>query len=421
MQDNPLSFFTQALAQDPEVEKALIGEWRRQEETIDLIASENYASPAVLAAQGSWLTNKYAEGYPRRRYYGGCIWVDEIEEMAISRAKALFDAPFANVQPHSGSQANAAVYLSVLSPGDTILGMRLDHGGHLTHGAKVSFSGTLFHAVAYGVNPQTELIDMDEVRALAKAHRPKMIVAGASSYSRVIDWKGFADIAKEVGAYLMADMAHYAGLVAGGTYPTPVGAADFVTSTTHKTLRGPRGGFILAQEAHEKKINSTIFPGTQGGPLMHAIAAKAVAFAEASTPEFKVYAQKVVDNARAMAEVFEAQGFRVVAGGTDCHMFLVDLRPKEITGKEAEAWLEAAGITLNKNAIPFDPQKPMVTSGIRVGTPAITTRGLGVEESREVARLAVLVLENCGKNAADVLKAVQDICARHPVYGAFLR
>lgn len=405
---------------DPELWEAMQGERQRQEDHIELIASENYTSPAVMEAQGSVLTNKYAEGYPGKRYYGGCEYVDVAEQLAIDRAKALFGADYVNVQPHSGSQANAAVYLSVLKPGDTILGMSLAHGGHLTHGSQVNFSGKLFNAVAYGLHPETEAIDYDEVERLANTHKPKMIVAGASAYSLVIDWKRFRHIADSVGAYLFVDMAHYAGLVAAGVYPSPVGIADFVTTTTHKTLRGPRGGIIMARAEHEKAINSTIFPGTQGGPLMHVIAAKAVAFKEAMGHDFKLYQEQVIDNARVMAKVLQGRGLRIVSGRTDSHLFLVDLRAKEITGKDAEAALGRAHITVNKNAIPNDPQKPFVTSGIRIGTPAMTTRGFKEIEAERLANLIADVLDAPGDEAVitRVAEAVQDMCAKFPVYGA---
>ncbi len=350
---------------DPEVWKAIAGENQRQEDHIELIASENYASVAVMAAQGSQLTNKYAEGYPGKRYYGGCEYVDIAEQLAIDRVKRLFGAEAANVQPHSGAQANQAVFFATLKPGDTILGMSLPHGGHLTHGSPVNMSGKWFDVVAYGLDPETELIDYDEAERLAHEHKPKLILAGASAYSRVIDWKRFRAIADAVGAQLMVDMAHYAGLVAAGVYPTPVGIADWVTSTTHKTLRGPRGGFILTRSENEKAMNSAVFPGLQGGPLMHVIAAKAVAFGEALHRDFRHYQERVLENARVMARVLADRGLRIVSGGTDCHLFLVDLRAKKITGKDAEAALGRAGMTVNKNAIPNDPEKPFVTSGIR--------------------------------------------------------
>jgi len=402
---------------DPELFRAVQAENRRQEEHIELIASENYVSPAVLEAQGSQLTNKYAEGYPGKRYYGGCEFVDVAETLAIDRVKKLFGADCANVQPHSGSQANQAVYMAVLQPGDTILGMSLAHGGHLTHGAAVNMSGKLYHAMAYGLNAAEE-IDYDEVRRLAEEHQPKIIVAGASAYSRVIDWQRFRDIADEVEALLMVDMAHYAGLVAVGIYPSPIGIADFVTSTTHKTLRGPRGGLILAKAEHEKAMNSTIFPGIQGGPLMHVIAAKAVAFKEALAPEFKRYQEQVLANARIMADTLAKRGLRIVSGGTDSHMFLVDLRSKNITGKDAEAALGRADITVNKNAIPHDPQKPFVTSGVRVGSPAMTTRGFGAAEAEKVANLLADVIEapNDAASLARVKREVGALCKRFPVY-----
>jgi glycine hydroxymethyltransferase len=404
---------------DPELWAAMEAEHARQEHHIELIASENYASPAVMEAQGSVLTNKYAEGYPGKRYYGGCEFVDVAEQLAIDRLKALFGAEFANVQPHSGSQANAAVYMSMLQPGDTILGMSLAHGGHLTHGSSVNFSGKIYKSAAYGLHPETEALDYDQVEALAKEHRPKMIVAGASAYALHIDFQRFREIADSVGAYLMVDMAHYAGLVAAGVYPSPVGVADFVTSTTHKTLRGPRGGVIMGKAEFEKPINSMIFPGIQGGPLMHVIAAKAVAFKEAASPEFKTYQQQALRNAQAMAETLVERGVRIVSGRTQSHLFLVDLRAKDITGKEAEAALGRAHITVNKNAIPNDPQKPFVTSGIRIGSPAMTTRGFKEAEARQVANLIVDVLEAPADDAviARVVDAVTTLCAAHPVYG----
>jgi glycine hydroxymethyltransferase len=405
---------------DPELWQAVQNEVRRQEDHIELIASENYVSHAVLEAQGSVLTNKYAEGYPGKRYYGGCEHVDVAEQLAIDRVKKLFHAEYANVQPHSGSQANQAVYFSVLQPGDTILGMSLAHGGHLTHGASVNLSGKIFKAVTYGLHPETEEIDYDEVERLAREHKPKMIVAGASAYALVIDFKRFRQIADAVGAYLMVDIAHYAGLIAAGFYPSPVGLADFVTSTTHKTLRGPRGGVILSKAEHEKILNSSIFPSLQGGPLMHVIAAKAVAFKEAMTKEFRNYQELVIDNARVMARVLsEERGLRIVSGRTDCHLFLVDLRAKNITGKDAEAALGRAHITVNKNAIPNDPQKPFVTSGIRVGTPAMTTRGFTEIEAEQVAHLIADVLEHPADEAvlAKVRGKVEALCRKYPVYG----
>jgi glycine hydroxymethyltransferase len=400
--------------------KAIQGETRRQEDHIELIASENYASPRVLEAQGSVLTNKYAEGYPGKRYYGGCEHVDVAESLAIERAKQLFGAAYANVQPHSGSQANAAVYLALLSPGDTLLGMSLAHGGHLTHGAKVNFSGKLFNAVQYGLNALTGEVDYGQVERLALEHRPKMIVAGFSAYSRIMDWGRFRAIADQVGALLFVDMAHVAGLVAAGLYPNPVSVADVVTSTTHKTLRGPRGGIILARANAdiEKKLNSTIFPGTQGGPLMHVIAAKAVAFLEALAPEFKAYQQQVVTNARAMAAVMIGRGYKVVSGGTDNHLFLVDFIDKKLTGKDVEAALGAAHITVNKNAVPNDPQTPFVTSGIRIGTPAMTTRGFREAEARELAGWICDIIDRLGDAAVRerVKQQVEAICRRFPVY-----
>ena len=409
-------------ATDPELWQAIESEFRRQEDGIELIASENYASPAVLAAQGSVLTNKYAEGYPGKRYYGGCRYVDVAEQLAIDRAKALFGAEYANVQPHSGSQANQAVYMAALKPGDTILGMSLAHGGHLTHGASVNLSGKLFHSVAYGLDAN-EAIDYDQVRDLAREFNPRMIVAGASAYSLRADWRRFRDIADEVGALLMVDMAHYAGLVAAGLYPSPVGIADYVTSTTHKTLRGPRGGLILAAAEHEKALNASIFPSIQGGPLMHVIAAKAVAFKEALEPAFKAYQSGVLANAAAMAGTLAERGLRIVSGRTESHLFLVDLRAKGVTGKDAEALLGEAHITVNKNAIPNDPEKPFVTSGIRIGSPAMTTRGFGEAESRRVGHLIADVLESKGDapRLAAAGAEVNALCARFPVYGPAMR
>jgi glycine hydroxymethyltransferase len=403
---------------DSELWQAIQAENRRQEDHIELIASENYVSRAVLEAQGSQLTNKYAEGYPGKRYYGGCEYVDIAESLAIARARQLFGAEYANVQPHSGSQANQAVYVAALKPGDTILGMSLAHGGHLTHGAAVNLSGKLYKAVAYGLNAD-EVIDFDQVERLAREHKPRMIVTGASAYSRVIDWKRFRAIADAVGAYLMADVAHYAGLIAAGLYPSPVGIADFVTSTTHKTLRGPRGGLVLAGAEHEKALNSAVFPCLQGGPLMHVIAAKAVAFKEALAPGFKGYQERIIANARTMAQVLQERGVRIVSGGTDSHMFLVDLRAKNITGRDAEDALGRAHMTVNKNAIPNDPQKPTVTSGIRIGSPAITTRGFGVAESGQLANLIADVLEAPQSEAVRqrVLAQTRALCLKFPVYG----
>src|SRR6266850_1870220 len=402
---------------DPELWAAVQQENQRQEDHIELIASENYASPAVLAAQGSQLTNKYAEGYPGKRYYGGCEFVDIAEQLAILRARQLFGCDYANVQPHSGSQANQAVYMAVLKPGDAILGMSLAHGGHLTHGAAVSASGKLYHALSYGLNAE-ETIDYDGVERLAREHKPCMIVAGASAYSRVIDWRRLREIADEARAYLMADIAHYAGLIATGLYPSPIGIADFVTSTTHKTLRGPRGGLILAGAEHEKVLNAAIFPGLQGGPLMHVIAAKAVAFKEALAPEFRDYQKQVIANARTLAKTLQARGVRIVSGGTDCHMLLVDLRAKNVTGRDAEDALGQAHITVNNNAIPNDPQKPFVASGIRIGSPAMTTRGFRRAEAEVLAHLIADVLDNPHEtaNLERVAGEVKALCARFPVY-----
>jgi len=407
---------------DPELWSAIASEFRRQEEGIELIASENYASPAVLAAQGTVLTNKYAEGYPGKRYYGGCEFVDVAEALAIERVKKLFGAEYANVQPHSGSQANQAVYMAMLKPGDTILGMSLAHGGHLTHGAAVNLSGKLYRSIGYGLNAQEE-IDYDQVRSLAREHQPRMIVAGASAYALRTDWRKFREIADEVGAMLFVDMAHYAGLVAAGLYPSPVGIADFVTSTTHKTLRGPRGGVILAAAEHEKALNSSIFPSIQGGPLMHVIAAKAVAFHEALQPGFKDYQRQVLANAKVMAETLASRGLRIVSGRTESHLFLVDLRAKKITGKDAEAALGKAHITVNKNAIPNDPEKPFVTSGVRIGSPAMTTRGFRDAESAQVANFIADVLESHGDEAtlARIGQGVKALCAKFPVYGPAMR
>ena len=405
---------------DPELSKAINDEIKRQEEHIELIASENYASPRVIEAQGSVLTNKYAEGYPGKRYYGGCEYVDVAEQLAIDRLKELYGADYANVQPHSGSQANAAVFMALLQPHDTILGMSLAHGGHLTHGSKVNFSGKIYNAVQYGLNPETGEIDYDQVEALAKEHKPKMIIAGFSAYSRVLNWQRFRDIADSVGAYFFVDMAHISGLVAGGVYPSPAPYADIVTSTTHKSLRGPRGGIIIckANEEIEKKINSMVFPGTQGGPLMHVIAAKAVAFKEALQPEFKEYQQQILKNASAMADQFIKRGFKVVSGGTDDHLFLVDFIEKGITGKDVDAALGRANITVNKNSVPNDPQSPFVTSGIRVGTPAPTTRGFKEAECIELTNWMCDVIENLDNEEVinSVKKKVIDLCRKHPVY-----
>ncbi|MGI5308832.1 serine hydroxymethyltransferase [Rheinheimera sp. WS51] len=406
---------------DPELWQSIEDETARQEAHIELIASENYVSPRVLQAQGSQLTNKYAEGYPHKRYYGGCEFVDVAEDLAISRAKELFGADYANVQPHSGSQANAAVFLALLNAGDTILGMSLAHGGHLTHGSTVSASGKLYNSIQYGLHPETGVVDYDQVEALALEHKPKMIIAGFSAYSGVMDWQRFRDIADKVGAYLFVDMAHVAGLVAAGLYPNPVPIADVVTTTTHKTLAGPRGGLILARsnEAIEKKLNSAVFPGTQGGPLMHVIAAKAVAFKEALQPEFKLYQQQVLNNAVAMCDEIQKRGYKVVSGGTQNHLFLLDLIDKDITGKDADAALGQAHITVNKNSVPNDPRSPFVTSGLRLGTPAITRRGFKETESRKVASLICDILDNMGDNSViERVKAdVAKLCSEFPVYG----
>jgi len=403
---------------DPEVWDAIRRENQRQEDHVELIASENYVSRAVLIAQGSQLTNKYAEGYPGRRYYGGCEFVDIAETIAIERAKKLFGAPWANVQPHSGSQANQAVYTAALKPGDTILGMSLAHGGHLTHGSPVNLSGKLYHVVAYGLD-QNEEIDYAQAERIALAEKPKLIVTGASAYALAIDWKRFRAIADRVGAALMADIAHYAGLIAAGLYPSPFGIADFVTTTTHKTLRGPRGGMVFGLEKSEKAVNSAVFPGLQGGPLMHVIAAKAVALGEALRPEFRTYQQKVLQNAKIMVATLQKRGVRIVSGRTESHMFLVDLRSKGITGKDAEAALGRAHLTVNKNAIPGDPQKPTVASGVRIGTPAMTTRGFGAAQAEQLAHLIADVLERPADeaNLRRVAGEVQALCARFPVYG----
>ncbi len=403
---------------DPELWQHVENERHRQDEHIELIASENYTSPAVMEAQGSQLTNKYAEGYPGKRFYGGCEFVDQVEQIAIDRVKKLFGAEYANVQPHSGSQANQAVYFSILKPGDTVMGMNLGHGGHLTHGSPANLSGKLFNIVAYGLNDQEE-IDYDEMERIAVENKPKLLIGGASAYALRFDWARMAEIAKKVGAYFMVDMAHYSGLIAAGVYPNPVPHADFVTSTTHKTLRGPRGGIILAKAEFEKSLNSNVFPSLQGGPLMHVIAGKAVAFLEALQPEFKAYQEQVLKNASAMAETLAARGVRIISGRTESHVFLVDLRPKGLTGKAADALLGQAHITVNKNAIPNDPESPFVTSGIRIGSPAITTRGFKEEEARQVAHLIADILDNPTNEA--VIAATKDkvhaLTSRFPVYG----
>ncbi len=406
---------------DPEVYRAICGELERQQYSLELIASENFASRAVLETQGSVMTNKYAEGYPHKRYYGGCQYMDAVEELARERLKRLFNAEHANVQPHSGTQANMAVYFSILKPGDTLMGMALAHGGHLSHGHPVNFSGKLFKAVFYGVNRETELIDYDEIEKLALQHKPKLIVAGASAYPREIDFKKIRGVCDEVGAYFLADIAHIAGLIAAGLHQSPVPYADFITTTTHKTLRGPRGGAILCKKQYAESIDKTVFPGIQGGPLMHVIAAKAVAFKEASSEEFKEYQRSIVRNAKALAGALEEQGFRLVSGGTDNHLILVDLTRKNITGADAERHLEEAGIYVNKNVIPFDPRKPTVASGIRLGTPAVTTRGMGIPQMHEIAQLIGTVLESIGtkhESAAkqQVRSRVRALCERFPLY-----
>jgi len=405
---------------DTELWSAVEREKQRQEDHVELIASENYVSPRVLEMQGSVLTNKYAEGYPHKRYYGGCEFVDQVEDLAIARAKALFKADYANVQPHSGSQANAAAYMALLSPGDTFLGMSLSDGGHLTHGCSVNFSGKMYKAIPYGLDPKTNEVNYAEVEALAKEYKPKLIVAGFSAYSRIMDWQRFRDIADSVGAYLMVDMAHVAGLVAVGLYPSPVNIADVTTSTTHKTLRGPRSGLILAKANPEleKKLNSAIFPGSQGGPLMHVIAAKAVAFQEALQPEFKTYQEQVLKNAKAMVEVILSRGYKIVSGGTDDHMFLVDLIGRELTGKDAEAVLGEANITLNKNTVPGEPRSPFITSGLRIGTPAVTTRGFKEAEVKQLAEWICDILDHPEnkEKVAEIKQKVAALCKRFPVY-----
>lgn len=404
--------------EDPEVYAAFRAEEKRQRDKLVLIASENYASPAVLAAQGSLMTNKYAEGYPRRRYYGGCQYVDAVEELAIARAKQLFGCEHVNVQPHSGSTANMAAYLSVLKPGDAILGMALSQGGHLTHGSKVNFSGKLFEAFSYGVDRETELIDYDAVQQKAEEVRPRMIIVGASAYSKIIDFPRFQEIVKSVGAYLLVDIAHISGLVATGLHPSPVPYADFVTTTTHKTLRGPRAGMVMCKEEHAKAVDKIVFPGLQGGPLMHVIAAKAVAFKEALAPSFTAYQQRILDNARALADGFMARGYHVVSGGTDTHLFLLNLNSKGVTGKEAEEALDASGIIVNKNAVPYDERPPAVASGIRIGTPIVSTRGMGVTEMSQIVAWMDEVLQHPTKKRIQsrIRKEVKALCARFPVF-----
>ncbi len=410
--------FKKVKERDIEIYHLLKKELRRQRNTLELIASENFTSRAVMAAQGSVLTNKYAEGYPHKRYYGGCDFVDGVEELAIERVKSLFGAEHANVQPHSGTQANMAVYFAVLKPGDTIMGMHLSHGGHLSHGHPASFSGQYFNVVPINLRKKDSLLDYREIRRLAKKHKPKLIVGGSSSYSRIIDWKKIHDIAKEIKAYFMADIAHYAGLVAAGVYPSPVPYADFVTFTTHKTMRGPRGGVILCKKSFAGEIDRIIFPGTQGGPLMHVIAAKAIAFKEAATDDFRQYQKRVIENARALAAALEGYGMKIIGGGTDCHMFLVDVTAAGLTGVKAEKLLEEVGITVNKNSIPYDHQKPSVGSGIRLGTPALTTRGLTVSEIKKVAGLIAAVLKNPGsvKIKKRVAENVRRLCRKYPLY-----
>lgn len=408
---------------DPEIAKAIYGEIKRQAFKLEMIASENFASYAVMEAQGCVMTNKYAEGYPGKRYYGGCEFVDIAESLAIERAKKLFKAEHVNVQPHSGTQANMAVYMAILKPGDTILAMDLAHGGHLSHGARVNFSGKLYNVIFYGVRKDTETIDYEQVEKLALEHKPKLIVVGASAYPRIIDFERFRKIADKVGAYVMADIAHIAGLVAAEIHPSPIPYCEFVTTTTHKTLRGPRGGMIMCKAEFAKDIDKTVFPGIQGGPLMHVIAAKAVAFKEALTPEFRKYQEQIVKNAKTLAETLAKQGLRIVSGGTDNHLMLVDLRPIGITGAQAEKALEEAGITVNKNMIPFDPEKPTVTSGIRIGTPALTTRGMKEAEMEEIGNLIAYVLKNIDKPEVrkEVYQKVQDLCERFPLYNELLK
>ncbi|MFO0751950.1 MAG: serine hydroxymethyltransferase [Thermodesulfovibrionales bacterium] len=405
---------------DPDIYEAILKETEREQHKILLIASENYASRAVLEAQGSLFTNKYAEGYPGRRYYGGCEYADVIERLAIERAKEIFGAEHVNVQPHSGSQANMAVYFAALQPGDTILGMSLAHGGHLSHGAHVNFTGMIYNSISYGVDRQTGYIDMGEVRRLAKENRPKMIVVGASAYSRIIDFKAFSEIAKETGAYLLADIAHIAGLIAAGEHPSPIPYADFVTSTTHKTLRGPRGGLIMCREEYAKAVDKSIFPGIQGGPLVHVVAAKAVALKEALTPEFREYQKRVVGNAKKLAAALMARGFTIISGGTENHLMLVDLSSMDITGKEAEEALDKAGITVNKNAIPYDSKPPAVTSGMRLGTPCITSRGMGEAEMEEIAEIIATVIKNSNDPSVlvEMNERVVALCTKFPIYAS---
>ncbi len=418
MASKAVGYLKDLKATDPEVYKAIRAEEKRQREKLLLIASENFASSAVLAAQGCLMTNKYAEGYPRKRYYGGCQYVDDVEELAIQRAKALFGAEHVNVQPHSGSQANMAAYLSVLKPGDSILGMDLSQGGHLTHGSRVNFSGMLFRSYSYGVDRERERVDYDAVQRIAEECRPRMLVVGASAYSRVLDFPRFQEIAKAVGAYLLVDMAHIAGLVAAGLHPSPIPFADFVTTTTHKTLRGPRGGIVMCKAEHAKGVDKMIFPGSQGGPLMHVIAAKAVAFKEALSPGFKTYQAQIVANARALAEGLTERGYRVVSGGTDTHLMLVNLSPKGVTGKEAESALDAAGIIVNKNAVPFDERPPAVASGIRIGTPIVATRGMREQEMREIVGLIDQVLQQPTDRGVrrDVKQKAKALCQRFPIF-----
>ncbi len=418
MASKAVGYLKDLKATDPEVYKAIRAEEKRQREKLLLIASENFASSAVLAAQGCLMTNKYAEGYPRKRYYGGCQYVDDVEELAIQRAKELFGAEHVNVQPHSGSQANMAAYLSVLKPGDSILGMDLSQGGHLTHGSRVNFSGMLFRSYSYGVDRERERVDYDAVQRIAEECRPRMLIVGASAYSRVLDFPRFQEIAKAVGAYLLVDMAHIAGLVAAGLHPSPIPFADFVTTTTHKTLRGPRGGIVMCKAEHAKGVDKMIFPGSQGGPLMHVIAAKAVAFKEALSPSFKTYQAQIVANARALAEGLTERGYRVVSGGTDTHLMLVNLSPKGVTGKEAESALDAAGIIVNKNAVPFDERPPAVASGIRIGTPIVATRGMREQEMREIVGLIDQVLQQPTDRGVrrDVKQKAKALCQRFPIF-----